>query len=266
MLVCVVTLLAPMAGTAQATEGEPPPYSDSGMSFPEIRGPEGPEEYSWRVSISEEQELRQIDERTAGVFYPEGVEAFAIEAAAAHDALGATVPTTLVVSEGDVITLIVHHREGNPAPGGAPFTYPVVAGPGWEGGYRTTSVPMAEPALASTPGSAPVPTPEPFVMPCRQPRTEELRPFVEPKSCVLVGTTGRLNLLSFVLRRLEWSGWGTPVARAKGVSEELLGKHLPIRVLLSEPASCAGELRYEMARVKPSGERWRRIRLAPCPA
>lgn len=35
------------------------------------------------------------------------------------------------VSEGNVITLTVHHRAGNPVADGVPFEYPVVAGSGW---------------------------------------------------------------------------------------------------------------------------------------
>lgn len=40
----------------------------------------------------------------------------------------------------NVVTLTVHHREGNPAAGGAPFAYPVNEGVGWEGGFQTVVV------------------------------------------------------------------------------------------------------------------------------
>lgn len=124
-------VLAPATATAEL-----PPFA-GGMSFPEIQGPEGPEDYSWEVKLDEEEELKAIDERHAGVFWEDGTQAMTITATAAHDSIGTDVPTTLAVTEPNVITLTVHHRDGNPAAGGAPFDYPVVAGEGWEGGFRT---------------------------------------------------------------------------------------------------------------------------------
>jgi hypothetical protein len=44
-----------------------------------------------------------------------------ITAEKAHDGYGTNVPTTLEVSEGDVLTLVVHHRE-------SAFVYPVTPG------------------------------------------------------------------------------------------------------------------------------------------
>ena len=69
----------------------------------------------------------------------------------AHDAVGKSVPTTLEVSPPNVVTLTVHHRAGNPAAGGAPFTYPIFEGSGWEGGFSTfeVTVPPSEPAGVS---------------------------------------------------------------------------------------------------------------------
>jgi hypothetical protein len=79
-----------------------------------------------------------LDDQTAQVYWVPGHEpAFTINATLAHDAIGTNVPTTLAVSEGDVITLTVHHRDGNPLAGGAPFAYPIIAGAGWEGGFQT---------------------------------------------------------------------------------------------------------------------------------
>lgn len=110
--------------------------------FPAIYSPAEPEEFSFEVTLGEEQELRQINEQEIGVYYSEGHPAFSIQAMAAHDAVGATVPTTIRKTDENVITLTVHHREGNPAAGGAPFVYPIVAGVGWEGGFVTTIVEM----------------------------------------------------------------------------------------------------------------------------
>jgi len=130
-------------GAAADEEPEPkPPLYQGGMSFHAIQGPEGPEQFSWTVRLDTGQNLVQVDERHAEVRFDEDHVAVGIEAVAAHDAEGTSVPTTLAVSEGDVITLTVHHRAGNPLAGGAPFDYPVVAGVGWEGGFHTYQVQM----------------------------------------------------------------------------------------------------------------------------
>ncbi len=92
------------------------------------------------MGLGEDQSLEAIDSQYAEVKYEDGRTAFLIQAEEAHAADGAAVPTSLSVSEGNVITLIVHHRAGNPAAGGAPFVYPVVAGPGWKGGFQTEIV------------------------------------------------------------------------------------------------------------------------------
>jgi hypothetical protein len=124
---------------AAARAAEPPVYRGE-MSFPAIHGPGDPEEYSWRVQLAPHETLVGVDETKAEVRYEGGVVVGTILAEPAHDADGTTVPTTLRVSEEDVLTLIVHDREGNPAAGGAPFVYPVTAGPGWEGGPSTVIV------------------------------------------------------------------------------------------------------------------------------
>jgi hypothetical protein len=134
-LCAVFTLLV-----ASAASAEPPPY-DGLMSFPEIKGPTDPQEFSWQVILGKGQALEQIDDQTALVYYERDHQpALTIIAEPAHDALGTNVPTTLSVAEGDVITLTVHHRDGNPLAGGAPFAYPILAGYGWEGGFQTVVV------------------------------------------------------------------------------------------------------------------------------
>lgn len=103
------------------------------MSFPAIEESSDPEEYSWEVTLGAGQELGAVDDHNAAVYYTgSGVRAFPISATAAHDAHGFDVPTSLAVSGGNVITLTVHHRAGNPAAGGSPFVYPVIAGEGWD--------------------------------------------------------------------------------------------------------------------------------------
>jgi hypothetical protein len=114
------------------------------MTFQNIRDASSPETYSWTVNMSSDQTLKLVNDQLAGVFTDER-ENFAIVAEAAHDAIGTAVPTTLSVS-GNVLTLTVHHRAGNPAAGGAPFTYPVIQGVGWEGGFQvyTEKLPPTE--------------------------------------------------------------------------------------------------------------------------
>src|ERR1700742_463714 len=153
------------------------PISEGGMSFGTTPGPADPEEYSFSFALGEGQELMAVDDQQAEVLYVEsGHIAFGIAAEPASDAIGTNVPTTLSVTQPNIVTLTVHHREGNPAAGGAPFTYPVVAGPGWEGGFRTYTVAMPEDeaeraakerAARGTPPpepTPPVPQPQPVLV------------------------------------------------------------------------------------------------------
>jgi sugar lactone lactonase YvrE len=140
------------------------PLNDGGMVFAAIRDASAPEEYSYRVSLGQEQELRQIDGTHVQAFYNTGQPSFLISAEPATDAIGSKVETGLKLTSGNVITLTVHHRTGS-------FVYPVVAGSGWEGGFQTSVVnmdnpPPEEPAPSSEEGdgvsmlvnvSAPIP-------------------------------------------------------------------------------------------------------------
>jgi hypothetical protein len=145
-------LLATFAGGAgaMAADPEPPPYE--GMTFRQINGPADPEEYSWTVQLDDEQELKLIDDQHAQVYWDDGDRvAFTIDAQPAHDSHGTSVPTSIHVSDGDIITLTVHHRDGNPAAGGASFVYPITAGAGWEGGFQTHVIQI--PPATAPPGS-----------------------------------------------------------------------------------------------------------------
>ncbi len=134
MILAGVVALAPTSASAAL-----PPFNGL-TSFPTIQSPADPEEFSWRVTLSEEQQLEAVDDKTARVRYADGHTAFVITAEPAHDADGSTVPTSLVVSGVDVVTLYVHHRAGDPAANGAPFAYPIINGLGWEGGFSTVVI------------------------------------------------------------------------------------------------------------------------------
>ncbi len=166
MAVSAALLVAP-APAARAVV-EPCPEYNSGMTFPTIHGPEDPEDYCWEVQLSDGQELVEIDDQHAAVYYESGHIAFSIEVETAHDAEGTTVPTTLAVTEPNLITLTVHHSAGNPAAGGAPFHYPILAGPGWEGGFHTVLIPGPpdESELDDVHAAAPE---EPSAAPCEVP-------------------------------------------------------------------------------------------------
>jgi hypothetical protein len=132
-----VLLGALLAGPAAASADPLPAYA--GMSFPTIHGPADPEEYSWRVNLQQGQELKAIDDQQAVVDY-NGIVMTHINAGPARDANGSAVPTSLSVSEADILTLEVHHRAGDPAAGGAPFDYPINAGQSFEVGFSSVIV------------------------------------------------------------------------------------------------------------------------------
>lgn len=117
------------------------PLFDGAMDFAVIRNEEAPEEYSWTVDLEEDQELKLIDPQHAAIYWKNGPVGLGITAAPARDAIGASVPTTLSVSEGNVLTLTVAHKGGS-------FVYPVVGGAGWEGGFESIQ-------LVAPPGELP---------------------------------------------------------------------------------------------------------------
>ena len=123
------------------------PKFDGVMSFQSIRDASAPEDYSWEVTLGEGQTLNEIDNQHAGIYYEDGTEAVLISAEPAHDANGSAVPTTLAVSEDNVITLTIHHQ-------GSTFVYPVVGGAAFEVGYAIIEVvtpPEPEPEPEESP-------------------------------------------------------------------------------------------------------------------
>jgi hypothetical protein len=166
VLICaLVASLVVAVGAAVADEGDSAPIrslSQGGISFPDIQGPTTPEEYPFQLEDpGPEITLRQVDDQRIVAEYLEGgYQAFTFEAESAHAADGATVPTSIRLSEdaeGPVVTEIVRHRAGNPAAGGSPFVYPISGGKGWEGGFSTVGFEMNEPAPAAPSPPAVVP-------------------------------------------------------------------------------------------------------------
>ena len=147
-----------LSSTALAAASPTIPVYVGDMQFPSIHGPSDPEEYSWEVILGKNQSFESVDSQSVKVVNKEGVTSMTIEAEQAHDANGTAVPTSLGFSDGNVITLTVHHRAGNPVEDGAPFTYPVVAGAGFELGFEsvTTYFPPEDPELSGTPRPSPV--------------------------------------------------------------------------------------------------------------
>jgi hypothetical protein len=129
----VASSVAAVSGnTASQVDTVVRPIFDGMMTFESIRDVTAPENFSWRVTLDADQTLKSVDDQTAEVYYDDGTPAMMISAQPAHDATGATVPTTLAVTSPDLITLTVSHQAGR-------FVYPVAAGPGWETGYISTA-------------------------------------------------------------------------------------------------------------------------------
>ena len=126
------------ANTGTESDSVVRPLYDGSLTFQAIRGPTAPESYSWRIVLQEGQVLKLNDEQHAEVYYEEGTPAMAITAIPAHDATGAAVPTSLGISEGDVVTLTVHYRSMNSE--GKPFVYPVLGGASFQVGYSEVLV------------------------------------------------------------------------------------------------------------------------------
>lgn len=157
-LVASLAVAAVPAGAEESDSAPLRPVSEGGLSFGDIRSPSDPEKYPLQFELGKEQNMRQVDEHEVVVEYPEHVVAFTVKAPLEHDVVGTNVPTTLELSEKDVVTFLVHHRAGNPAAGGAPFVYPITSGAGWEGGYHVISFEMNE-SKPPTPTTTAAPTP-----------------------------------------------------------------------------------------------------------
>jgi PASTA domain len=158
LLASLSVAVAPAAAAEEGNAAPLRPVSEGGLSIPVITGPNAPEEYPVQYeNLIQGVRFRQVSEQLIAVEYlGRGNADWKIEALPAYAADGAAVPTSIRLSgseKGYVVTMIVHHRAGNPAAGGAPFVYPI-QGSGREGGYFTGAVevkptPAAEPIAAA---------------------------------------------------------------------------------------------------------------------
>jgi hypothetical protein len=168
VLCALAASLAFAVSLAAADTGNEVVEAAGGRGFPPITSAASPEEYEQQVDfegLDPIHTIEQIGPEEIVVKDSEGdtVEWFHLEPA--HDAVGANVPTSLRL-DGKEVILTVQHHEGNPAAGGAPFTYPIVSGKGWEGGFFTGIVEMPSPVPIET---APSSAPAPIVPTCRVP-------------------------------------------------------------------------------------------------
>jgi hypothetical protein len=207
-------------GLSATASAEPYPQYEGLINFQSIQGPDGPEEFSWAVKLYEGQELRAIDETQAAVYYASEHLAFQIEAVEAHAADGANVPTTLTVTQPNIITLTVHHRVGNPAAGGAPFDYPVNAGAGWEGGFQPYEIdgpPLPVTSMSGVPVAAELPTPL-CIVPDLSGRTlKAARRQLRRSHCKLGDVRGERSRGARVVRQFRKPGRELPAGTEVGV-------------------------------------------------
>lgn len=183
--------------------------------FPQIKGPEDPEDYCFEVQLNEGQTLEQIDDRHVAVKSKTGAVAWEISAAPAHDATGVEVPTTIAVSGENLVTLTVHHRAGNPATGGTPFVYPISNGAGWEGGFVTVEVQMPSATEQTAAPQSPAPQCD---VPALQGRTlKAARRALEHADCRLGPVHGRHRRGARVVKQYRRYGAVLPAGSEVGV-------------------------------------------------
>jgi hypothetical protein len=219
LLGAAVTLMLGAVPAAAAAEVCPP--FDGSQSCAPIQSLEDPEDFCWVVNLHEDQELRQIDDRHAAVYWsddPDERIAFTTEATAAHDSVGTLVPATLAVSNGNLITLTVHHRAGNFFDYGAPFVYPIQAGvPG--GAYVVSHLIVMPPPEVNT--NAP-PAEQPPVPLCQVPSlrgktVRGARRTLRRAYCSLGPVRGEFTPGARVVRQYQPAGKQLPEGTVVGV-------------------------------------------------
>lgn len=86
--------LWPAAGPGAGSARADVPVYVGDMGFPAIQDASGPEEYSWKVQMTKDQGLEQVDDQSVRIYYlSDQASALRISAESAHDATGASVPT-----------------------------------------------------------------------------------------------------------------------------------------------------------------------------
>jgi streptogramin lyase len=128
------TSAAVTANTTTSADTVTRPLYDGAMQFEAIRAATVPATYSWELPLRNGQTLKLLDSQHAEVYFSDETPALEISAELAHDATGKEVPTGLNISEGNVVTLTVHHQQGDAE--GHPYVYPIVAGAGFQVGYE----------------------------------------------------------------------------------------------------------------------------------
>jgi len=218
LLLALVSVLACLAPPAPGVAAEPCSSAFGGlMSFHDIHGTDDPEDYCWEVKLGEGEELRQVDDTHAGVFWEDGTQAMTITAQMAHDAEGVSVPTTLTVTEPNLITLTVHHRAGNPAASGAPFYYPITQGAGWEGGFQTIHVQGPPPTEQGTKPPVSPPTPACEVPSLRWRTLKAARRALRRAGCALGPVRGERSRGAEVVKQYRPVGKILPAGTAVGL-------------------------------------------------
>lgn len=196
-----------LLGAAASAGAEVRPVSEGGLGFPMISSASDPEEYSFSFDLAEGQELKLLDDQLAEVLDKPDEASLTIPVEAAHDASGASVPTTFAVTQPNILTLTVHHREGNPVAGGVPFDYPVTGGAGWEGGFRTITIPLTQPNPAPAPAAPVAAPPKPErVLVTRALGEDKL--YYRPHLFLLSGDG------TFGMSKVQWKTYGGPTAEA----------------------------------------------------
>jgi hypothetical protein len=159
LLVSLAVTVSPAAAEAGNT-APIRPVTEGGLRIPDIFGPEAPEEYPVLYkNVIHGVVFHQVDEQTIAVEYLERNQPdSSIKAKPAYAKDATVVPTAIRLSEseeGPIITMIVRHRAGNPAAGGAPYLYPITGGPeSTTSGFFVGAVETTEPQPAET--TAPV--------------------------------------------------------------------------------------------------------------
>lgn len=160
LVVCLAIAVSP-AAAEEGNSAPLRPITEGGLSIPDIFGPEAPEEYPVQYShLLQGVRFSQVDEQTIAVEYlGRNAPDATIEALPAYAQDGTVVPTSIRLSEdeeGPVVTMIVRHRAGNPAAGGAPFLYPITGGPGSKRGFFAGAVESTEPQPSAAEPTTPV--------------------------------------------------------------------------------------------------------------